>query len=395
MSKEINISCPNCGHEFNVESVLTNKIESHLKAQIQTQFKEKFEQENQKREQEAKIALEQKIEEERKRLQTEATESVEKKMKFYQEENEKKTKELQELKHREVEFMKKEQALKNKEEELELALQKKILEQQEEIERKVRTKEREKFELKEKELEKKFEDQNKLIDEMKRKAEQGSMQLQGEVQELALEDLLSRLYPFDRIEEVAKGVRGADCIQTIINSSQQECGKIIYESKRTQTFSKGWIDKLKTDMVNSKGDIAVLVTETMPKGETQFLEMDGVWICQFSEVKSLSLILREMLLRMSAIKKSQENKGDKLELLYDYLTSADFVQKVKMCIENYDKMKHQLESEKKAMTKIWAEREKQLGVSQESLITIFGAINGISDNLIKHGDFLALDHASS
>lgn len=139
---------------------------------------------------------------------------------------------------------------------------------------------------------------------------------------------------------------------------QQECGSIIYESKRTKKFFHDWIDKLKQDQLASKSEIAVLVTETMPIGMDGFGERNGVWICSYNEVRSLSFVLREMIIRTHSTKMFQENKGGKMELLYTYLTSNEFVQNVRRIVENYNSMIGQLNSEKKAMHKIWSMREK-------------------------------------
>ncbi|MCB0503026.1 MAG: DUF2130 domain-containing protein, partial [Bacteroidetes bacterium] len=218
----------------------------------------------------------------------------------------------------------------------------------------------------------------------------GSMQMQGEVQEIALENLLARLYPFDTIEEVGKGIRGADVIQTVINSAQQACGKIVYESKRTKAFQNDWIDKLKQDQIICKADISVIVTETMPGDMDRFGEKDGVWICGFHEVKSLSFVLREMLVKTHSVKSAQENKGDKMELLYTYLTGSEFRQNIQRIIENYDSMLNQLNAEKKAMHKIWSQREKQIWVVQENISALFGSIKGIGGNAIDAIDVLEL-----
>ena len=264
------------------------------------------------------------------------------------------------------------------------------LEKQKEIEDKARAKERESFELEKVKLLKQIEDNKKLAEEMKRKAEQGSMQLQGEVQELALEDLLNKTYPFDEITEVPKGVRGADCIQTVINSLQQNCGSIVYESKRTKNFSNDWIDKLKQDQIKCKADIAIIVTETFPSDLDRFGEKNGVWICGFHEVKSVSFVLREMLLKTQSVKSSDENKGDKMELLYNYLTSNEFVQNIKRIVENYDAMIQQLNSEKKATMKMWSMREKQIWVVQENISSLFGSIKGIAGKELETSSVLEL-----
>lgn len=401
------IKCPNCGHSFDVEEAISGRLEAHFKTEYEKKIaeqSEKFNQEKQKLEAEKKSVQEQKEKQdeiiktelsrilirEKERIEKTALETYEEKLKALQEENEQRRTENKILREKEITLLKRENELKEKQEELTLQMEKQILERQKEIEDKARARERESFELEKVKLLKQIEDNKKLAEEMKRKAEQGSMQLQGEVQELALEELLSKAYPFDRIQEVPKGVRGADSIQTVINPAQQECGTIVYESKRTKNFSGDWIDKLKQDQITCKADIAVLVTETYPGDMERFGEKNGVWICGFHEVKSLSFVLREMLMKTHSIKLSQENKGDKMELLYNYLTSTEFVQNIKRNVENYDAMLTQLNAEKKAMTKIWATREKQIWVVQENISALFGSIKGIAGKELETSSVLQL-----
>ncbi|HNY50578.1 MAG TPA: DUF2130 domain-containing protein [Smithella sp.] len=401
------IKCPNCGHSFDVEEAISGRLEAHFKTEYEKKIaeqSEKFNQEKQKLEAEKKSVQEQKEKQdeiiktelsrilirEKERIEKTALETYEEKLKALQEENEQRRTENKILREKEITLLKRENELKEKQEELTLQMEKQILERQKEIEDKARARERESFELEKVKLLKQIEDNKKLAEEMKRKAEQGSMQLQGEVQELALEELLSKAYPFDRIQEVPKGVRGADSIQTVINPAQQECGTIVYESKRTKNFSGDWIDKLKQDQITCKADIAVLVTETYPGDMERFGEKNGVWICGFHEVKSLSFVLREMLMKTHSIKLSQENKGDKMELLYNYLTSTEFVQNIKRIVENYDAMLTQLNAEKKAMTKIWATREKQIWVVQENISALFGSIKGIAGKELETSSVLQL-----
>ena len=271
-----------------------------------------------------------------------------------------------------------------------LDMERQMFERQKEIEEKVRVKALEDFELEKRKLLKQIEDNKKLAEEMKRKAEQGSMQLQGEVQELALEELLVKTYPFDIIEEVPKGIKGADSIQTVINSVQQQCGKIVYESKRTKNFANDWIDKLKQDQITCKADVAVLVTQAFPAEMDRFGQRDGIWICGFHEVQSLSFVLREMLIKTHSVRLSQENKGDKMELLYAYLTSNEFVQNIKRIVENYDAMLGDLNKEKKAMHKLWAQRERQIWAVQENISALFGSITGIAGKELETADLLQL-----
>lgn len=209
------------------------------------------------------------------------------------------------------------------------------------------------------------------------------MQLQGEVQELALEELLRSAFPFDTIEEVAKGTRGADCIQLVKNNLAQPCGKIIYESKRTKAFTNEWIEKLKLDMRNQQADIAVIVTEVLPKDMDAFGFKDGVWICRFSDVKPLSFLLRDSLLKIHTALVSQENKGDKMHMLYDYLTGTEFRQNIEAVVEGFNSLKDNISKERLQMEKLWKEREKQLEKVLINTVQFYGSIKGIAGSAVS------------
>ncbi|GGH18280.1 hypothetical protein GCM10007422_42420 [Pedobacter zeae] len=286
---------------------------------------------------------------------------------------------------RELDFLRREESLKVKEEEMELAFQRKLQEQRNELVEQIRKQEAEKNSIKDtehqlrlKELEKQLDDQKKLAEEMKRKAEQGSMQLQGEVQELILEELLRTNYPFDLIEEVGKGVRGADCVQVVRNQFGQECGKIIYESKRTKDFGGDWIEKLKKDMRSMGIDVAVIVSQCYPKGMNCFGQRDGVWICSFEEVNAVAYVLREGILRLAGAVKSQENRGEKMHMLYDYLMGAEFSEQWKAIREGFMSMKLSIQRERDAMERLWKAREKQLEKVLLNATHIRGSIEGIA-----------------
>jgi hypothetical protein len=210
------------------------------------------------------------------------------------------------------------------------------------------------------------------------------MQLQGEAQELILEEQLRNYFPFDIISEVGKGVRGADCVQTVRNQFGQPCGKIIYESKRTAAFANDWIDKLKKDMRAQGVDVAVIVTQCYPKGMDCFGERDGVWICSFDEVKAVSYILRDGVIKLSNLAKAQDNKGDKMHLLYDYLTSSEFSEQWKAIREGYMSMRISIQKERDAMEKMWKAREKQLEKVLLNAAHIKGSIEGIAGNDVIH-----------
>lgn len=406
------ITCPKCGCEFDVEEAIAHKLEAHIKAdyekklqdQSQKFLNEKKDLETLKaqlekdKEQQADLIekeLKNRLQQEKSKIEAATLESYQEKMQMLEEENEKRKNENKNLRQKEVDLLKKENALKEQQEALVLNLEKELLERQKDIEEKAKASEREKFELERLKFQKQLDDSRKLAEEMKRKAESGSMQLQGEVQELALENLLKQIYPFDTIQEVPKGIRGADCVQYVVNKLQQNCGAIVYESKRTKSFSNDWIDKLKQDQIACKANIAVIVTETMPNDMQRFGERNGVWICSFHEVKSLSFVLREMLIKLHSAKQIQENRGDKMELLYTYLTSPEFVQSTKRIIENYDNMRQQLDKEKKSITLQWAVREKQIWAVQENLVSIFGSIKGIAGTAIDDGNILELPNGEA
>lgn len=393
------ITCPNCQHEFQPNDAMRDELQKQLRVQM-LEWQEKKSEEFKKKEADYQKLLEAKeaetrkfIADEKQKISKNLEEQIRKQLagdfdvqlKSLQQSNEEQEAKLKLAREKELEFIKKEQDILNKEKELELKMQQMLLDERNKITEQIRKHEEEKNKLKDqehqmklKELEKQLEDQRKLAEEMKRKAEQGSMQLQGEVQELALEALLKNAFPFDMVEEVGKGVRGADCIQTVRNNFGQECGKIIFESKRTKDFSADWIEKLKKDARANGADVAVIVTQAMPKDMDGFGEKDGVWICNFSEVKALSSVLRDLIIKVFIATKSQDNKGDKMQMLYTYLTSHEFSEQWKAIREGFMSMKISIQKERDAMEKLWKSREKQLEKVLLNAAHVKGAIEGIS-----------------
>jgi hypothetical protein len=206
-----------------------------------------------------------------------------------------------------------------------------------------------------------------------------------------LEEILRRTFVYDTIDEIGKGIRGADAIQTVINEFGQNCGKIVYESKRTQNWSEGWIDKLKDDQRALGAEIAVLVTQVMPKDMERFGQRDGIWVCNYHEVISLVFVLRQILLKSKSEKSIQENKSDKMGLLYNYLTGTQFRQQLEAIVEGFSTMKTELDREKRAMKKIWKEREVQIEKVIDNTIDMYGSIRGIAGNAIAPIQTLELD----
>jgi hypothetical protein len=240
----------------------------------------------------------------------------------------------------------------------------------------------EKMEMKISEKDQVIETMKGQINEMQRKIEQGSMQLQGEVQELAIEDFLKTNFPMDSIEEVKKGARGADCVQIINTRSRQNCGTIVYESKRTQSFQPAWVEKFKEDMRLEGATLGVIVTEAMPRDMQHMGQMDGIWICTFQEFKGLSHVLREAVIMYSSALTSQENKGEKMAMLYEYLTGNEFRMQVEAIVEGFSQMQTDLSGEKRSMEMIWKKRERQIEKVLQNTIHMYGNIKGIAGNAI-------------
>lgn len=398
MSTEI--KCPNCGHLFEPNDAIREQVEAELRIKVADWQKKKNEEFLQKMEEEKKQFRETMEAGIRKSIAAD----YETQLKLAEQNNKDYEEKLKLARQQQVEFLKKEQDLKNKEAELELTLQKQLQEEREKLSLEIRKLEEQRmsaketeFQLQLKELQKQLEDQKKLADEMRRKAEQGSMQTQGEVQELLLEEMLKAAFPFDQVTEVGKGVRGADCIQVVRNTFGQDCGKIIFESKRTKDFSADWIEKLKADMRSQGADVAVLVTQAFPKDMDRFGEKDGIWICGFAEVKSVVQMLRYGIIHAAGALRSQENKGDKMTLLYNYLTSREFAEQWNAIREGFMSMKLSIQKERDAMEKLWKAREKQLEKVMLNATHIRGSIEGISGsdvdlNLLGDGtDDLVLD----
>ena len=306
-------------------------------------------------------------------------------LRILKESEKEKEEKLRTAQQKELEFMRKEKELQAKESEIDLVVQKKILIERNNLLEQIRKEEEQRISIKEeehkfkvKDLELQLEEQKRLIEEMNRRAEQGSTQRQGEVQEILLEEILKDHFPFDVIGEVGKGVEGADCIQIVRNHLGADCGHIIFESKRTKTFNNAWIEKLKIDMRNKGADAAILVTQAYPKDMSCFGERDGVWICSFSEVIALTTAMRHTIIPIAETKRGEENKGEKMQLLYSYLTGNEFRQQIETIVEGFLSMKNSITKERIQMEKLWKEREKQLERVLFSTSDMYGSIKGIA-----------------
>ena len=409
-----NINCPNCGEEIDVNAILYHQVDEQLKKQYSDDL------EKAKKEYGAQVA---KLDQDRKRLEVEKGQqeaevakqvkdavkqreiALAKKYKAEAAEEQsdaldamrldldEKSNKIKQLNKTTIELEK----IKREKDELEESiraesekeLNKKLIQEKGRIQKE----ESDKSELKLKELEKQLEDQKRLTEEMKRKQEQGSMQTQGEVQELAIEEWLTEKFPLDDIQEIKKGERGADCLQTVHTKARQNCGTIYYESKRTKTFQPSWIEKFKADIRDKNANIGVLVTEAMPSDMDRLGQKDGIWICSFSEFKSLCTVLRESIIQISTAVITQENKGEKMGMLYDFLTSNEFKLQIEAIVEGFTQMKSDLESEQRSIRSIWKKREKQIDKVLLNTTDMYGSIKGIAGNAVQTVPLLELPEA--
>ena len=421
MPTKTTIKCPNCGTNIDVNEILYHQLEGELKQkniaeqkklkdealkkekELQKQLQELATKEEAIREQREKFDEElkkatsmqlkvekQKLQEQlKKELQEEQSESIAL-LKKELDEKSNQVKELNKTKS-EIEKLKreKEEITSKVQAEAEIALTKRLQEEKQLIQKTADEQNELKFKQKEEQL-KQLQEQLQIA---QRKAEQGSMQLQGEVQELAIEEYLADKYPFDAIEEIKKGARGADCIQVVHTREVQNCGKIYYESKRTKDFQKSWVEKFKADMRDKGVDVGVLVTQVLPSGLDRMGLVEGVWICTFPEFKGLSSVLRESVIKLSLAKKGEENKTDKMSLLYSYLTSTEFSMQIEAIVEGFTQMQSDLDSEKRSMARIWKQREKQINKVLENTVGMYGSIKGIAGNAIGNVKALELPYS--
>jgi len=405
MEKQTNkIKCPNCGQEIDVSNLLYKQLDNELREKYNEEMlkekkkltyqyeliekeKEKFE--DIKRQYQKKIsnAIQQGLENEKhgleKKLREKIQQELSEQIRSLQEELNQKSNSLKEFNKAKSEI----ERLKREKEEIkdviEAESEKRINKILIEEKAKIRKLEEGKMQFKVYEKDQIILQLNKQLQEAQRKAEQGSMQLQGEVQELAIEDWLKSNFPLDTIEEIKKGAKGADCLQIVNTRTSKNCGSIYYESKRTKGFQGDWIGKFKGDIRAKGADIGVLVTESMPTDMDRIGLKDGVWICSFDEFKGLCAVLRESIIRLNNAVVSQENKGEKMGMLYDYLTSNEFRLQIEAIVEGFTQMQSDLESEKRSMQGIWKKREKQIQKVVLNTTYMYSSIKGIAGNAIQ------------
>ena len=400
------ITCPSCNAEIKLTESLAAPLIEATKAQYEKQFRqinsEIAEREKSLNDLDKKLKIEKqeldkKIQEEvRLKVLEEKTKiSIEEKIKAKNEisiELEGKAKELQNLEEllknkdlklaeaqkTQVDLLRKQRELDDEKRELDLTVEKKIQAGLEEAKSIARKEVEEHLKFKVLEKDQTITSMQKTIEELKRKAEQGSQQLQGEVQELELENTLRSKFPYDNIEPVPKGEFGGDVLQRVVSLSGQFCGTIIWESKRTKSWSDGWLAKLRDDQRTAKAEIAIIVTQVLPKGIETFDLIEGVWVTSPKTVVPLAMILRNSLTEISNIRQISEGQATKTEMIYQYLTGPRFKHRVEAIVEAFTTLQEDLDTEKKLLTKQWAKRQAQIERVMNSTVGMYGDLQGIA-----------------
>lgn len=290
-----------------------------------------------------------------------------------------KNKLVQSFREQELALRKQKKQLEDQQANMQVELERKFDEERTRLTTQIGTREAERFSLIEAEYKKKIDDAQKANEDLRRKLDQGSQQLQGEVLELELEHMLGSVFFHDLIEEVKKGQRGADVLQTVRTPMGQICGKIIWEAKRAENWSDKWLQKLKDDQQASNADIAVIVSTVMPKGVTErFCRIGEVWVVSPEVMRPVAETLRVILLEAQRLKLVNTGRNEKMEQLYNYLSSPQFAQRVRTMLEGFEVMRSDLDSEKRAMQRIWAKRQTQIERVTGSMVSVVGELQAIA-----------------
>jgi hypothetical protein len=435
------INCPNCGAAVEISEVLYRRAQSEISAKWEQQTRERIEQAALSARQAERAAIEQElgalkqkleigtqyieearqkeralqqkalqIEQQKANLEAELTKRLrlmvgplrdQLKAKMAEESSlevvdlknqlAEQASKLQQSHSMELEYRQRVRALEDEKRELDVVVQRKVDEQRQAIEQSLRQTYAEQSDLKLKEKDQVIERLKQAVDELKRKSEQGSVELQGEVLELDIEDKLRRAFPQDVFNAVARGVRGADLLHTVRNRSLQECGTVLWEVKNSKNWSSNWIAKLKEDQREAGANLAALVSISLPREISHFDVIEGVFVCSHECVLPVAACIRERLEHVMYIRESSQARKEKTEIIFDYIAGDEFRHKVEAIIEAFDRMKVQLDRERRAMERQWKEREKLLEIVMTNTSRMYGDIRGIAGGVVKEIVHLELD----
>ncbi len=375
-NSQVTIICPHCQKQVSLDDALTHQLENKFKRDYDEQL------------QREKINL-WKIAQEKALEKIKAQQNME--TKLLKEELEEKRKALETAQASELEVRKTKNKLEEEKRAFELEKQRQLDAERNKIRDEVGKILSEQHQLKDAEKDKVINDLKKSLEDAQRKATQGSQQLQGEVQELALEDMLKSEFPFDEISPVGKGMQGADIIQKIHDPSGKLAGSIAWESKRTKAWSEGWIQKLKDDQLRAHADIGVIISNVLPTEIKNFSPKDGIFVSNYECVLGVAYLLRSKLIEVSKAKRSTIGKDEKMESMWNYLTSTEFNQHMTALLTAFNAMKLDIEKEKRVYTKLWAKREKQIQRVFDSAIGLRGDLEGVMGNALPEMKSLEID----
>jgi hypothetical protein len=370
---EQSIACPSCGKKI--------PLTRALRAEVEQSVKQEFDEALHARERELRAAFEQRLEADLQRAQKEAAKKAEKKMAHemavLRAEMKDQARELEEARRNELIMRKRERELDRKHEVLELEVARQVADGRARLVSETEDRLAEEHRLKDAEKERQLADMRHQIEHLKRKAEQGSQQLQGEVGEEQLEALLRSRFPSDDVRAIGPGVRGADLHQTAIDSRGRKGGSILWECKNTRNWNDAWLPKLKQDQRALHADVAVLVSAVLPKGCTRFTLIEGVLVTDFACAPCLAGVLRANLFELAQTRSAAMHKEEKLELLHRYLSGVEFRQRVEAVVEAFNAMRHDLDQERRAAERQWARRARQIDAVTLNVSGLYGDLQGI------------------
>lgn len=352
------IKCPHCKEQIEINTVLAAQLREELKGEFEKSLSE-----------EKKRLAEEIVKKTKAELELQLTE-----YKTRAEELEQKNREFQQ---HELALRKQARALEEQKQVMELEVARKLDAERKMVEEAVLKRAADEHHLKDMEKEKQLDDMRKQIEELKHKAELGSQQARGEILELDLEAILRNAFASDDIAPVGKGVLGADIVQHVRNRYGKLCEKIVWESKRTKHWSDQWVEKLKDDSRKMHGFVSVIVTETLPVGIDCFAYYNGVWVTDYSSIVGLATALRMQIIHVCHVRDSMTGKDEKMEMLYEYLTSHQFRARVEAIVETFQSMRIDLEKEKEAMRRLWVKRDKEISRITENTIGMYGEMQGL------------------
>jgi len=392
------IQCPNCNKDIDVNKIVYLQLEEENRERELKLEKEfaTLKSKEEKFEEALSSAIEKQIKSEKEKLHNELKKKLQEEqnelMALLQKELNEKSEQVKELNRSKIEI----ERLKREKDEVEskakseaqIELNVQLALEKEKIEKKLS----EQSELKFRQKDEQLEQIKRQLDNAQRKAVQGSMQLQGEALELLIESWLSSQFPFDTIEEVKKGAFGADCIQTVHTREAQNCGIICYETKNTKVWNDVWITKLKQDMLKVHADIGVLVSSVYPKNMKRMGFVNGIWVCSLDEFKGSASLLRESLIRIHKKIQKEENKIDKMSLLYNYMTGNEFSMQMRAIVDGFMQMQEDLDKEKRSLMASWKRRQKTIDGVLMNTTEMYGSLQGIAGaSSIVHIEALELE----